>query len=66
MYIIFLRKEKNFIVLLFLIFEKLGNMCVAIIFIPVYDVTNFGINLSFLLKPFSYMTKKVGTKIQKS
>ena len=30
---------------------------------PVCNVTNFEINLSFLMKPFSCMTKKVKTKI---
>ena len=38
--------------------EILGNMCILMICFLVYDVTNFGINLSFLIKLFSYMTKK--------
>ena len=28
------------------------------------DVTNFEVNLSFLIKPFGYITKKVRTKIK--
>ena len=38
--------------------EILGNVCIVIIFSPVYDVINSEINLSFLIKPFFYMTKK--------
>ena len=33
-------------------------MHIVIICYPVCDVMNFEINLSFLIKPFSYMTKK--------
>ena len=33
-------------------------MCVAIIRILVDDVTNFEIELAFLVKPYSYMSKK--------
>ena len=32
-------------------------MCIAIICLPVFDVIHFKINHSFLIKPFSYMTK---------
>ena len=41
-----------------LLIEMLGNMCIAIICSLVCDATYFEINLSFLIKPFSYMTKK--------
>ena len=36
----------------------------AVISFPVCTVINFEINLSFLIKPFSYMTKKVKTKFK--
>ena len=39
-------------------------MCIVIICFLVSDVINFEINLSFLIKPFFYMTKKVKTKIE--
>ena len=35
----------------------LNNMSIVIICFPICDVVNFEINLSFLIKPFSYMTK---------
>ena len=38
-------------------------ICIVIICFPVYDAIDFEINLSFLIKPFSYFTKKVRTKI---
>ena len=38
------------------------SLCIAIIWFPVYDAIHFEINLSFLIKLFSYMTKKVRTK----
>ena len=40
-----------------LLLAKLGNMCILIIFSPVCDVINLEINLSFLIKPFFYITK---------
>ena len=46
----------NFYVLLL---ATLGNMCILII--PVYDIINFGINLSFLIMSFSWGPKKVRT-----
>ena len=54
--------RQNFTVSLPLLLETLGNMC--IIYFPVCDFTNFEINLSFLIKSFSYVTKKVRAKIQ--
>ena len=38
------------------------SWCIVIIFIPVHDVTNFEINLSFPIKPISSVTKKVRDK----
>ena len=37
---------------------------IAIIFFPICNVINFEINLNFNMKPSSYMTKNVGTKIK--
>ena len=51
------------IVCLPLLLEILGNMCVQFIcYTLVWDVTNFGINFSSLIKPFFYITKKSGKK----
>ena len=47
----------NFIVGLPLLLEILDNTCVAIVCFLGCDVMNFEINLIFLMKPFSYMTK---------
>ena len=44
----------------------LGNICTAIICCPVCDDINFHIiNLSFLIKPFFYITKKSRQKFTK-
>ena len=54
----------NFIVFwLFLLLEISGNTCIVIPCYPGYDVTNFEIKLSFLIRPFSYMTENVRIKI---
>ena len=37
-------------------------MCTVIVCFPGFDVTNFEINLSLFIKPFSHMTKKVKIK----
>ena len=37
-------------------------MFIVIVYVPVCDVINFEINLSFLIKQFSNITKKVMTK----
>ena len=37
-------------------------MCIMIVCFPDCDVINFENNLSFLIKPFFYITKKVRTK----
>ena len=34
-------------------------MYIVIVYFPIYDVINLIINPSFLIKPFSYMTKKL-------
>ena len=47
----------------FYLFEILDKMYIIIISFLVDDVINFEVNLSFLIKPFSYMTEKVTTKI---
>ena len=53
---------RNLIVSLPLLLGILGNMCIVIIYFSVDGVINFEINLSFLTKLFTYMTKKVRTK----
>ena len=44
--------------------EIFGNIGIVIICFLVCDIISFEINLTFLIKPFSYMTKKVRTKIE--
>ena len=53
----------NFISWLSLLYEILGNMCIAIGFLPGCDVINFEINLIFLIKPFFLCDQKVKIKI---
>ena len=50
----------NFIIWLPLLL--LGNRCIAIVYVPGYDIINFEIYLIFLIKRFLYMTKKSRTK----
>ena len=50
-------KWLNLIAWLPLLLEILGNMCIIITCFPVCDVIKFEITFSFLIKPFSYMTK---------
>ena len=52
----------NFIVWLLLLCEILGNMSIAIVFKPGWDVMNFENNLIFLIKPFFLHDKNVMTK----
>ena len=52
----------NFIAWLLLLFEILGNMCIAIVYYPGCDVMNFEINFIFLIKPFFLHDQKVKTK----
>ena len=54
----------HFIAWLPLILEILGNICMAILCFPGLDVTNFEINLIFLIKPFFYMPKGQGFKYE--
>ena len=53
----------NFIVWSSLFLWILSNMCIVINCFPVFEVISFETNLSFLIKPFCYVTKEVGTKI---
>ena len=46
----------------FIVWAMLGNMCTVIVCFPGYDVINFEITLSLLIKPFSHVTKRVRTK----
>ena len=39
-------------------------MYIAIAYFPVCDVINFETDLIFLMKPFFYMTKKLGQKFK--
>ena len=48
----------RFIVWLPLFLEMSGNMCIVIICFPVDDIISIEINLSFLIKSLSYMTRK--------
>ena len=42
--------------------EILGNMCIATVCKPIYDVMNFEVNLIFLIKPFFPHDQKVVTR----
>ena len=44
--------------------EILINICIALVCEPSCDVTNFEINLIFLIKPFFYITKKSRRKLK--
>ena len=48
----------NFIAILPLLLEILGNICITIVCQPGCDVIKFEINFIFLFKPFRYMTRK--------
>ena len=54
----------NFIAWLPLLLEILVNTCIAIVCWPRCDVIDFQINLIYLMKPFSYMTKKSRQKFK--
>ena len=41
-----------------------GNICIVIICYPVFDVINFETKVSFLIRPFSHMTKKSAQKLK--
>ena len=53
----------NVIVWMPLLHEILGNMCIAIACFASFDVINFQINLTFLIKPFFNMTKMSRPKL---
>ena len=53
----------NFIDWLPLLLEILGKVYIAIICFLVCDIKNFKVNLNFLIKSFSYITKKAKAKI---
>ena len=53
-------KWPNIVACLPLLPTILNNICIVITCCPVWDVINFEINLSFLLKPFFSVTKKSG------
>ena len=53
----------NFIVWFPSLLEILGNICIAVICYPVCDVRTFEIKLSFLIKPFFYVTKTSGQNV---
>ena len=52
----------NFFVWLSLLLEISGNMCIWVVCYPVCDIMNFQNYLSFLVKPFPYITKNAFTK----
>ena len=47
-----------------LLLEISGNMCIVIVYFLVCDVIHVEIYLSFVVKQFSYMTKKSGQKFK--
>ena len=49
----------NFIVWLNLPYEILSNMCISVVCCAACDIINFKTNLSFLIKPFSFMIRSV-------
>ena len=53
-------KWANLIAWLSLLLEIMSNMCIKITCFPICDVIKFEITFSFLIKPFSYMTKTSG------
>ena len=52
----------SFIVWLPSLCEILGNMCIAVVCKPGCVVMNFGVNLTFLIKPFFLNDQKVVTR----
>ena len=56
---ILLTKLTDFIVWLPLLLEIPGNTYIVIVYFLICDVINLIINPIFLIKPFSYMTKKL-------
>ena len=56
--------QPSFIAWLSLLLEILVNICITIVCEPDCDVIDFEINQIFLIKPFSYMTKKSRQKFK--
>ena len=54
----------NFIALLSVHLEILGNMCVAVVCFSGCDVVNLEIKLIYLIKPFFYLSKKLREKLK--
>ena len=54
----------NFIALLPLLLEILGNMCIAIVSYPACDVMDFEINLNFLIEQFFLLDQKSWQKLK--
>ena len=52
----------NFILWLPLLFWNIGSICIVITCCAVCDVINFEINISFLIKPFFLLSKKLWQK----
>ena len=57
--VLYFNKCQYFIVWLISLLKMLGNVWLVITCFPVDDVIDFEINLSFLIKPFSYWSKKI-------
>ena len=69
LYMIFQEKcfscySPNFIIWLPLLLEILSNRCIAIVYVPGWDIINFEIYLIFLIKRFLYMTQKSRQKFK--
>ena len=53
----------NVIISLTLILENLGNMCIAIVYCPFFDVINFEITLALFSSRFLHNQKSQGNNI---
>ena len=54
----------NFNVMLPLLLEILGDICIAIVCLPVCDVINFEVKLSYISNRFPTRPKKSGQKLE--
>ena len=52
------KRDENCFYIILKALEILVNRCIAIVRLPGCDVIDFETNLVFLIKPFSYTTKK--------
>ena len=52
------KRDENCFYIILKALEILVNRCIAIVCLPGCDVIDFETNLVFLIKPFSYTTKK--------